>query len=154
MAVPENCALIRCEPTALNDVVVQVAWPLLVLTGWAVHPEIAPPASEKATVPPSGVGLTVAVKVVAWPGGEGLLEEATVVLVPVCAKTGLAPVTVPITRVPTSATRQAHASDIGIRRPTPARATCRLMLESPQPRNQDEALPPAQLAASCLAIAS
>ena len=39
----------------------QVAWPVLVLTGWAPHPAITLVPSVNATVPPPGAGLTVAV---------------------------------------------------------------------------------------------
>ena len=39
----------------------QLAWPVVVFTGWAPHPAIGAPPSVKATVPPSGTGLTVAV---------------------------------------------------------------------------------------------
>jgi hypothetical protein len=38
-----------------------VAVPVLVSTCWAPHPAIGVPPSLKATVPPSGMDLTVAV---------------------------------------------------------------------------------------------
>ena len=49
-----------CAP-AVPGVVMQVAAPVLVFTGWAPHPLIVVPPSVKATVPPLGAGLTVAV---------------------------------------------------------------------------------------------
>jgi hypothetical protein len=58
--VPEKVATMLCPPAA-PGLVVQVAVPLLVLTGWAPHPVIVVPPSVNATVPPSGTGLTFAV---------------------------------------------------------------------------------------------
>src|SRR5580700_5432200 len=58
--VPENAASIRWIP-AVMAVTVQFAMPVTVLTGRAVQVGIAVVSSVKVTVPPSGVGVTVAV---------------------------------------------------------------------------------------------
>ncbi len=49
----------------------QVATPLVALTGAAVHPGIGVPPPANETVPLLGAGYTVAVKVTAWPGIDG-----------------------------------------------------------------------------------
>ena len=59
----------------------QVATPAV--TVLAPQPVIVVPLSEKATVPPLGVGVTVAVKVTLWPTIEGFGEDTTWVLVAV-----------------------------------------------------------------------
>src|SRR6266446_9539513 len=70
-----------------SEEVVQVAvscvpW----LSVWVPQPEMVVPPTLKLTVPvgmpdPLPVTLTVAVKVTGWPNTDGLIEEATVVLV-------------------------------------------------------------------------
>ena len=71
---------------ANRAVVLQVATPAL--SGWVSQPEIPPP--EKPTVPPSGVGVTVAVKVTLCPTFEGFGEDPRAVPVVVSAKAGTA----------------------------------------------------------------
>ena len=66
--------------------VVQVATPEASV--WVSQPEIPPP--EKATVPPSGVGVTVAVKVTLCPTFDGFGEDVSAVPVVVSAKAGTA----------------------------------------------------------------
>ena len=65
---------------------VQVATPDV--SGWVSQPVMPPP--EKATVPPSGVGVTVAVKVTLCPTFEGFGEDPSAVPVVVSAKAGTA----------------------------------------------------------------
>ena len=59
-AEPANEAVIVWKP-AVVKVASQVAMPVVVLTGWVAQPVIGVPPSLKATVPPSGAGVTVAV---------------------------------------------------------------------------------------------
>jgi hypothetical protein len=58
---PEYAAPIECVPDVVNAGAAQVATPLVALTAALPHPGIALPPSVNATVPPSGVGVTVAV---------------------------------------------------------------------------------------------
>src|ERR1039458_293219 len=67
-------------PTVAN-VTVQVACPVVGSTGWAVHDANATAPFENDTVPASGVGLTVAVKVTGTPAEAGVDEGTSAVVV-------------------------------------------------------------------------
>ena len=74
LASPEKTAPIEWL-AAEAKLVMHVATPAV--TVWALHPEIATPASVNSTVPPSGAGDTVAVSVVDEPGATGLGDADT-----------------------------------------------------------------------------
>ena len=71
---------------AVEKLVVQVASPLVRSTGWAEHPLMSCPLLWKSTVPPSGTGLTVALKITDWPvvgeAGSGAASVTEVVAGP------------------------------------------------------------------------
>ncbi len=76
--------MVLCAPP-LRLVVVHVAWPELTVCEPPLQVMVADP-SLKVTVPvgvpaPGGFTLTVAVNVTDWPKTDGLIEEATVVVV-------------------------------------------------------------------------
>jgi hypothetical protein len=84
LPLPENAA-VTLSVSAPVKLKVQVALPVAVDTGWAVQAVICFMLSENATVPPLGVGETVAVKVTIWPTIDGLADDARAVLVVVVA---------------------------------------------------------------------
>ena len=62
-------------------VAVQLALPVIVLTGTVPQPEIVVPGSVNCTVPPSGTGETVAVNVTGCRTNAGFLDEVRDVVV-------------------------------------------------------------------------
>ena len=73
-----------CESTSVY-VVWHVASPVKVSTATAPQPGRVALEPANATVPPSGVGLTVAVKVTCRPNSDGSADDARVVAVAVAA---------------------------------------------------------------------
>ena len=89
-------------------------------SGWV--PQVVMPPPVKATVPASGVGVTVAVKVTLWPTVEEGAEETTAVLVVVCAEAGTAS---PSTTSRAAARAAPRRPVTAINRPLP----CRFMID-------------------------
>ena len=83
--MPENSALRVCEPTVVK-VASQVAVPWL-SSATVSQPVSGRPASPKATVPPSGIGLTAAVRVVGAPTATGLVDEVSAVVTAIAGRT-------------------------------------------------------------------
>jgi hypothetical protein len=79
---PENVA-VMLSVSAVVKVKLQVAWPVVDDTACVAQPVIWPLLSVKATVPPSGVGETVAVKVTDSPVVDGFADELNEVVVAV-----------------------------------------------------------------------
>ena len=71
--------MVRGLPEVEAKLVVQVDTPVLVFTAAAVQPVIGVEPFEKLTVPPSGAGLTVAVKVTGVPTVTELAEVLSTV---------------------------------------------------------------------------
>jgi hypothetical protein len=70
----------ECEPAPWY-VTQHTAFPLEMLTATAPHPGIVLPPSVKASLPPSGVGVTLAAYATRRPASDGLAEDARSVLV-------------------------------------------------------------------------
>ena len=83
MSEPENPAPIERVADEVH-VVVQVATPVEVFTATAPHPLMVVEFAVNATVPPVGIGETVAVKVTAAPAVVGFAELVTAVDVEPC----------------------------------------------------------------------
>ena len=83
---PLYTAVIECVPTVRFEVW-QTAIPLAWFTCCDPHPAIVLVPSSKATVPPSGAGVTVAVNVTCWVASAGLAADTTVVWVPAAGAT-------------------------------------------------------------------
>src|SRR5579884_446715 len=116
-----------CLPTAVR-IFLQVARPLL-FTGTRPHPAIVVHGLVNRTVPPSGTGVIVAVRVTFWPTSEGLGEEDSPVEVLVGNTIPLLPTS--LTRVPlfppppppgVGPDTAGGTSTIASANPTPARA--------------------------------
>src|ERR1041385_3770440 len=78
---PPYTAVMLCDPTA-RDVVLRVAWParLSVPVPIVLLPSVNVTVPEGAPAP-GAVAVTVAVNVVDWPKTDGLVEDASDVLV-------------------------------------------------------------------------
>jgi hypothetical protein len=70
--------------------VTQTVMPVEVLAGTAAQPGIARPLATKRTVPPSGIGVTVALSVTRWPVSTRVEAMTSWVALPASAPEGIA----------------------------------------------------------------